>query len=109
MNKLITLLLLSLLSVSVFAARFPSYYPSDIGYVGVVESVDRNGNSMVINGKRFPLSGNLVIHTLRDQYVGIDAINPGAKITFRIEKIGDNSYMLIEIWQLPDNYQLNMG
>jgi len=110
MKRIFTLLLLLLaIALPAMAVRLPNYYPSEFNMVGIVNSVDKANSVIVVNGKAFPVSRNSLIHSLREQYTTLDAIQAGAKIAFRLEKIGENQYMLIEIWLLPDDYQLQFG
>jgi hypothetical protein len=109
MNRVITLFLLLILALPAVAARLPHYYPEEFNAVGIVESVDKANGIIVTNGKSFPVSRDALIHSLREQYTTLDAIRAGAKIAFRLERIGENQYMLIEIWLLPDDYQLQFG
>lgn len=109
MKRIFTLLLLLAIGLPALAARLPNYYPSEFDMVGVVNSVNKADGVMVVNGKTFPVSRNSLIHSLREQHTTLDAIRAGAKIAFRLEKIGENQYMLIEIWLLPDDYQLQFG
>lgn len=115
MKSLFKLLLLLAVALPALAARLPDYYPAEIEMVGIVDSVDsvdsvdKANLTMVVNGKSFPVSPEALIHSLRERYTTIDAIRAGDKIAFRLQKYGDNRYMLIEIWLLPDDYQLQFG
>ena len=109
MNRIFTLFLLLTMALPALAARFPHYYPEEFSMVGNVDSVDKANSVMVVNGKSFPVSRGSLIHSLREQYTTLDAIREGDKIAFRLEQIGPNQYMLIEIWLLPDDYQLQFG
>ena len=109
MTRFFILLLLLTMALPAMAGRLPNYYPSEFNTVGIVNSVDKANSVIVVNGKAFPVSRNSLIHSLREQYTTLDAIQSGTKIAFRLEKIGENQYMLIEIWLLPDDYQLQFG
>lgn len=109
MKKVSLFLLLALALLPAMAARLPGHYPSEFQAVGIVNQVNMDDRVLVVNNKPFPVSGNAAIHDLRTPFTNLDALQAGDKIGFRLEKIGDNRYMLAEIWILPADYQLQFG
>ena len=109
MKRVSLFLLLALVLLPAMADRLPGHYPSDFQAVGVVNQVNKDDRILVVNNRAFPVSGNALIHDLRTPFTTLDALQGGDKIGFRLERIGDNRYMLVEIWILPADYQLQFG
>lgn len=109
MKKFPLFLLLVLVLLPAMAARLPGHYPSEFQAVGIVNQVDTRDLNLVVNNRSFPVSRNAAIHDLRNPFTTLNAVKAGNKIGFRLEKLTDNRYMLVEIWILPNDYQLQFG
>lgn len=101
-KQILSMLLIALAFASTaIAQRLPAHYPSE-GFqrTGIVDAVLLEENRIVIGDISYPVSKDIVIHSLTAKDVSIARLRPGVHVGIR----NSRSRVLTELWLLPSNY-----
>lgn len=110
LKQLFVLLTLSLASLCALAANPPQIVPLEVGHAGVVTRIDKSRGTLTLGKQRYPLSPSVTVHTTSGRLVGIDTVNRGDKIQFRLAPHGEKGVkVIVEIWILPRSHKLQLG
>lgn len=102
-------IILCLFMSASLAARLPGHYPDEFDNVGTISKLDIENHAIEINGIRYLLSSNLVVHSLQTNFSSSRYLRTGMRIGYGFLSLEGNSRQIIEIWILPSYYQLPEG
>jgi len=91
-------------SIAGMAANLPTYYPPAFRVWGVMDRVDIEGGTAVINDTQMTFSGNVHVYTPNSQFASVHALTPGSKVGIIMSGGGNGPPTITDIWVLPDDY-----
>ena len=86
------------------AQNLPNYYPAE-GFqrVGVVDSLQIEAQTLIIDDLSYTISSSVVIHSPRSYRVPISNLKVGTLVGFKTTRSGGR--VIFEIWLLPSDYE----
>jgi len=86
------------------AGKLPNYYPETFAYSGVLQGLDVERGTAIINGTVFQLSKNLQVHTPDTQFGTTHSLRSGMPVGCRYTGSTPKDGLITEIWVLPKDY-----
>jgi hypothetical protein len=104
MHRLITWLLLCLLSAAVNAGRTPSNYPESFPHAGTVDGIDLQERTLIISDTIQSLAAVVQVHDGSGSLGSLLQLRQGMEIGYRTMAAGRQRGPIAEIWILPNGY-----
>ena len=85
------------------ADTLPDYYPKTFAVFGILDAIDTNSQTLIINdnSKRYDI--NIKVHTQNSQFSSLDTLRPGMTVGASITNGAERR--ITNIWVLPKSYR----
>jgi len=103
-TRILVALVLNLLAGVASAAGLPKYYPEAFEYMGMLQRLNVEQGTAVINGTSFRLSNNLQVHTLDSQFGTVHSLKTRLPVGCKTVRDPTGRRLITEIWLLPKDY-----
>lgn len=105
MKKYHSILLAGLISLPLWAADLPNYYPGIFSVMGTLDRISPNSNTVVIEDQELRLQGRVLVHTQDTRYGTLNMLRNGMHVGVNPDRHGN----VREIWVLPADFRPTMN
>ena len=105
MKKYLSIMLAGLISLPLWAADLPDYYPGLFSVMGTLDSVSPGNNTVVIQDQELRLQGRILVHTQDTRYGTLNMLRKGMHVGANPDRHGN----VHEIWVLPADFKPAMN
>lgn len=106
-SKLHKLMLLAgalALGLPAFAAGLPDYYPQRFDRWGIIDQIDLDRQTIVINDVNVKVARDLRVYTVNTRFAARQSLKPGMKVGFGTTGSRALTGAVSELWILPADY-----
>ena len=105
MKKYLSILLAGLISLPLWAADLPGYYPGLFSVMGTLDRLSPDSHIVVIGDQRLKLQGQVLVHTQDTRYGTLSLLHNGMHVGVNPDRHGN----VREIWILPADFKPTMN
>lgn len=103
-HKYLPLICAMVISMPALSAKLPDYYPEVFDRWGVIDQIDMDKQTIVVNDLNIHTVRDLHVYMVNTRFATAQSLQPGMKIGFGTTGSRALSGTVTEVWVLPADY-----